>query len=112
VCFPDAIGCQPAVASFERTGEFLYPHTFDIPYGILLPRGIDNLVVGSGKSVSCQPQGIIRGMSGCMIVGQGAGAAAALAAQGEMPPRLLPAESLQSALLAQGVYLAEGPGRA
>jgi hypothetical protein len=101
----EGIGRQPARASFEKSGEFLHTHTFDIPYGVLVPRRIENLLVGSGKSVSCQPQGLIRGMSGCMIVGQAAGVAAALAAKQHITPRALDVAALRSALAAQAVDL-------
>ena len=103
--FDDAIGRQPAVASFEKTGEFFHAHTFDIPYGILLPQGVEGLLVGSGKSVSCDPMGIIRQMSGCMVCGQAAGAAAALAAAQGVPPRSVETKQLQRTLVEQGVDL-------
>jgi hypothetical protein len=101
----DGIGREPTRASFEESGEFFHAHTFDIPYGVLVPRRVENLLVGSGKSVSCQPQGLIRGMSGCMIVGQAAGVAAALAAKKGTTPRALDVAALRSALLAQGADL-------
>lgn len=106
--FDDVIGCQPARASFEKTGEFFQPHTFDIPYGILVPKVVENLLVGSGKSVSCVYQGLIRGMTGCMECGQAAGAAAALAAKEGVTPRALPVRKLQRTLLEQGVHLGSG----
>lgn len=101
----EVIGCQPTRDSFEASGEFLRPHTFDIPYGVLLPKKVDNLLVGSGKSASAQPQSLIRGMSGCMTLGQAAGAAAALAAREGISPRALHVSLLQRALLEQGAYL-------
>jgi len=103
VQFADAIGRQPSQASFKDTGHFYYSHSFDIPYGVVVPKNVDGLLVGSGKSVSCQPQGIIRGMSGCMIVGQAAGAAAALSAKQGTPPRALDVPALQRTLREQGV---------
>ena len=101
----DTIGCQPSRASFAKTGEFFWPHTCDIPYGVLIPKKIDNLLVGSGKSISCQDQGILRGMSSCMTVGQAAGAAAALCAKQGVAPRTIVIRALQRLLLDQGVYL-------
>ena len=103
--FDDVIGRQPASASFQESGEFFQDHSFDIPYGILVPKRAENLLVGSGKSVSCQPQGLIRGMSGCMIVGQAAGIAAALAARDSVPPRALEVRALQRTLSDQRVDL-------
>jgi len=105
----DTIGCQPSRASFQKTGEFFWPHTCDIPYGVVVPKNVENLLVGSGKSVSCQEQGILRGMSSCMTLGQAAGAAAALAAKQGIPPRALDVRALQRVLLDQGVYLGPAP---
>ena len=101
----EAIGCSAARASFQETGEFLHAHTFDIPYGILVPKEAENLLVGSGKSVSCEPLGVIRGMSGCMIVGQAAGVAAALAAREGVSVRSLDVRALQRTLREQGAFL-------
>ncbi len=105
VYFDDTIGCQPARARFQETGEFLHAHSFDIPYPIMIPRKVENLLVGSGKSVSCQPQGIIRCMCECMTLGQAAGTAAALAAKLGETPRQLNIRELQKKLLSNGVYL-------
>jgi len=105
VLFDDVIGCLPASASFEQTGEFFHPHTCDIPYGVLVPKGADGLLVASGKSVSCQPQGAIRGMGACMILGQAAGVAGALAARQGLSPASIEVPALQRALLEQGAWL-------
>ena len=108
VYFADTVGCAPARSRFVETGEFFQAHTFDIPYGVLLPKGIGGLVVGSGKSVSCEPQALIRGMSTCMLVGQAAGAAAALSAQQDVQPAALDIRSLQELLADQGVSFGSG----
>jgi len=105
VYFDDTIGCQPVRARFQETGEFYHAHTFDIPYRIMVPKKVENLLVGSGKSVSCQPQGIIRSMCECMIVGQAAGVAGALTAKQGITPRALNIHSLQQTLLKQEVNL-------
>jgi hypothetical protein len=47
----------------------------------------------------------------CWITGQAAGVAAALASQGGIAPRFVDVGALQSALLAQGVYLRAGVGQ-
>ena len=47
----------------------------------------------------------------CWITGQAAGVAAALASQGGIQPRAVDVAALQSALLAQGVYLRPGAAR-
>ena len=103
--FEDVIGRSPATSSFADTGEFFSVHSFDIPYGILLPKGVENLLVGSAKSVSCVPQGLLRAMATCMELGQAAGCAAGLASDLRVKPRELEIRSLQRALVQQGVYL-------
>jgi len=103
----DVIGCMAASAEFSQTGEFFHPHTFDIPYGILLPQGVKNLLVASGKSVSCQPQGLVRGMCSCMVLGQAAGVASALAAREGTSPDALDVREVQRALIEQGAWLGE-----
>jgi len=103
----DVIGCMAASAEFSQTGEFFHSHTFDIPYGILLPQGVKNLLVASGKSVSCQPQGLVRGMCSCMVLGQAAGVASALAAREGTSPDALDVREVQRALIEQGAWLGE-----
>ena len=105
VRFADAIGQLPARSSYADAGEFFHRHTFDIPYGALMPRRVENLLVGSGKSVSCDPQGQVRGMAACMIVGQAAGAAAALSAHKGVGPRELDVKQIQDLLREQGIDL-------
>jgi len=105
--FNDTIGCAPAHAGFKKTGEFFHRHTFDIPYRIMVPKKVENLLVGSGKSVSCQPQGIIRAMATCMLLGQASGTAAALAAKLGKIPQQLDIRELQKKLLVDGVYLGD-----
>ena len=106
VHFDDTVGCKPAgCADYPKWQQWVYSHTCDIPYGILLPKGIRNLLVGSGKSVSCQPQVTLRLMPSCMMVGQAAGAAAGLSARSAVTPRDVDIPTLQRALLEQGVNL-------
>jgi len=103
----DVVGRRPAGCSFKETREFFHPHSWDVPYGVVVPRGVENLLIGSGKSVSSDPPALDRGMSGCMVVGQAAGAAAALAAQQGRTPRALDVRSLQRTLVDQGVDLGD-----
>jgi hypothetical protein len=105
VRFADTVGCAPAQSRYVETGQFFHSHTFDIPYGILVPKEVDDLLVGSGKSVSCEPQGLVRGMSTCMLVGQAAGTAAALCAREGVAPRRLSTKQLQRTLMEQDAYL-------
>ena len=105
VHFDDVIACRPAFSKFKETGEFYAAHTIDIPYRIMVPKNTENLLVASGKSVSCRPQRILRFMPSCMMLGQGAGAAAALAAKTDAPVRDVDLRAVQRILLGQGVFL-------
>lgn len=105
VYFDDTIGCKPAEADFKKTGQWMYAHTYDVPYRVLLPKKTDNLLVGSGKSISCQPQSTLRLMPSCMMVGQAAGVAAGLSARLGVTPRQLDLPTLQRTLLDQAVNL-------
>lgn len=105
--FDNDVGAK-AKRSFQdmtASGEIYYPHTVDIPFRITLPKKIDNLLVGSGKTVSCMPHHLIREGSDSMRVGQAAGVAAALSAKQGNTPRALDIRTLQRTLLGQGVYL-------
>lgn len=105
VHFDDVIGRAPVRLDFDKAGDFLAPFTFDIPFGILLPKKVENFLIGSGKSASCKPQGVVAGMSLCMIVGQAAGTAASMAVQQNVSPRNVPIRDLQRRLMDDGVNL-------
>ncbi len=60
--------------------------SFDIPLRCLLPRGVEGLIMGAGRSISAERPEILRVMVHTMAVGQGAGAAAAVAALSGKPP--------------------------
>ena len=101
----DVIGTTPVVDSSRECGEYFKPFAADVPFGITVPQGCENLLVGSAKSVGTRPRALIRGMSGCMICGQGAGVAAAVAVARGTAPANVPLRDLQRELLAQDVYL-------
>ncbi len=103
----DVIGVTPAQDTRCAGGEFYQDFTADIPFGIMVPTRPGNLLVGSAKSVSTVPAGIIRGMSGCMICGQAAGVASALAAKKAVPTADVDIRDIQAGLLAQGVNLGD-----
>ncbi len=85
--------------------RFLYEHIVDIGYGILLPQKIDNILVGSGKTASCQPQTTMRCGTNSMKPAQGAGVAAAVAALSNRTTHSVDIKKVQRELLKQGVYL-------
>jgi len=77
-----------------------------IPYRCLLPQGIENLLV-AGRCLSADRavQGAARVMPFCFAMGEAAGLAAALAAQGSGRAREVNVADLQSGLRAQGAWL-------
>lgn len=79
---------------------------FEIPYGVLLPKKIDGLAV-AGRIISQthQADAWTRGQYCCMVTGQAAGTAAALAALQNTVPRWLEVAALQRALINQGVNI-------
>ena len=79
---------------------------YDIPLRCLLPEGIDNLIVaGRCLSGSHEAHSSYRVMPIAMATGQAAGVCAALATQGEIAPRAVPARDVQAELLRQGADL-------
>ena len=101
----DVIGVTSSIDSERASGEFFHPFTCDVPFGIMVPRGVEGMLVGSAKSVDTRPRGIIRGMTGCMVCGQAAGVACALGARDGVGPGSLPVRNIQRKLLEQGAYL-------
>lgn len=104
----DVIACRPAQKNFKLTGEFVSNYTVDIPYGVMVPLEVDNLLSVSGKGVSCVPQTMLRYQAAGMALGQAAGVAGAMAARRGIRPREIEIRALQRALLAQDVYLGDG----
>lgn len=88
-------------ASWLKKGE-----SYGIPYRILTPKGLDNVLV-AGRCVSTDRavQGSLRVMPGCFITGQAAGVAAALAARANCSTRALDVAAIQQALHTLGAYL-------
>jgi hypothetical protein len=61
------------------SAQVLSDDIFEIPLSCMLPNDIDNLIMGAGRSVSSVNPSTLRVMVTTMVVGQAAGAAAALA---------------------------------
>ena len=120
--FEDEIGryCYPVDIhasnnSIESFNEFLSDHTgyrykkgenYGVPYRILVPLGIENLLV-AGRCVSTDRamQSSIRVMPGCFITGQAAGVSAALCAKDGINPKDANVHKIQSKLKDMGMYL-------
>lgn len=79
---------------------------FQIPYGSLLPKTVDN-VIAAGRCISCASDLIdrVRLIPVCMVTGQAAGVAAALSAKAGVRPREVPVADIQKTLREQGAYL-------
>jgi len=79
---------------------------YDIPYGCLVPKGVENLLV-AGRCVSAShlAQSSLRVQGPCMGMGHAAGTAAALSLRLGVSPRELEVRVLQEQLLQQGALL-------
>jgi hypothetical protein len=68
--------------------------------------GIDNLLVaGRCASMTQEGQSAARVTGGCFVMGQAAGAAAAMALAQNLKPRAIDVKSLQARLEREGAYL-------
>ena len=112
-CYP--VDIHPSDNSKENYEQFHKEHfgyrykageSYGVPYRILVPQKIDNLLV-AGRCVSADRpmQSSIRVMPGCYITGQAAGAAAVLCAREECSPRNMDVRKVQQKLLEMGMYL-------
>ena len=79
---------------------------YQIPYRILVPKGVDNLLV-AGRCASCDHEalGSLRVMPQCGVMGEAAGTAAFLSLRAEVTPRALDAGELRAQLRRQGCIL-------
>lgn len=81
---------------------------YQIPYRILVPKAIDNLLVaGRCVSVTHLALGSIRVMSQCMVTGEAAGAASALSLSEGVTTRAVNVSRLQETLRAGGGIIDE-----
>ena len=89
-----------------RSSALQRGQSYGIPYRILLPQKVENLLV-CGRCVSCDRNVLasIRVIPGCWITGQAAGMGAALAVQGKTSPRGVDIKELRSELLRIGAVL-------
>ena len=83
-----------------------------MPYRVLLPQKIDNLLVaGRHYSVTSQAQKISREIPPCMAMGEAAGVAAALAVSSGVTVRKVDVKQVQKTLRAQGADPGDQSGR-
>lgn len=79
---------------------------YDIPYRCLVPLNVENLLV-TGRCISATHEAMasFRIMSVCMALGEAAGIAAAIAAEGNITPGKVDVRLIQDALVAKGANL-------
>jgi hypothetical protein len=105
--FPDSIGIFPEFV--DGYGHLVLPTTgryFQVPYGILVPRGVDDLLVAgrcvAGDRVS---HAAVRSQVCCALTGQAAGVAAAVSLRDGTTTGQVDVQRVQAALKRQGVRL-------
>ncbi|MGF6524873.1 FAD-dependent oxidoreductase [Variovorax sp. PvP013] len=109
--FPDAIGVNGWPMELHADGgvEWRFPRDADrafndLPWRMLVPRGVDNLLVaGRCASMTHEGQSAARASGACFAMGQAAGTAAAHA--GRAPLREVDTALLRERLRADGVWL-------
>jgi hypothetical protein len=80
----------------------------ELPYRMLVPAGIDNLLVaGRCASMTHDGQSAARVSGACFAMGEAAGTAAALALGGNTIPRDIAVEKLQQELKQRGAFLGQ-----
>jgi hypothetical protein len=106
-------GMEGSAEDIENRELVASLYTYEIPYRCLLPQNVEGLVIG-GRAISSnhEADGYTRNQPACMVTGQAAGVAAALAAQNGVSPRDLDPARIQESLKALGTYihLDEMPG--
>ncbi len=105
--FEDSIGIFPEF--LDAYGVVIIPTTgryFEIPYGVIRPRKIENLLVAgrcvSGDKIS---HAALRQMMCCTVTGQGAGVVAAVSVKENVNTGEVNIEHVQNALQKQGVRI-------
>ncbi|NPV06482.1 MAG: FAD-dependent oxidoreductase [Anaerolineae bacterium] len=105
--FEDVIGTVAMRNKHPRGGTLFGPGYADVPYRVMLPQRVENVIVASGKSISTQPRGLLRAEGHCVVLGQGAGVAAAVAAEDGTTAQGVNIRAVQQELLRQNVHLGD-----
>jgi len=92
----------------EKTWRPPKDFRYQIPYRILVPQGVDGLLV-AGRCASCDHEalGSLRVMPQCGVMGQAAGVASALSIRQDVPPCAVDVGALQTELRRQDCILDE-----
>ena len=103
--FDDQIGCFSFIDN--PRDRVTQAGAYGIPYRALLPLGMDNLLVaGRMISVDTSAHNSTRNTVCCLLCGQAAGTAAALAAQAQRAPKEIDVQRLLDTLRKDGALLA------
>jgi len=105
--FDESIGIFPEF--IDGYGVLVLPTTgryFHVPYGALVPQGIDNLLI-AGRSVAGDKisHAAVRNMMCCTVTGQGAGVAAAISVKNRVSTAEVSITDIQTELKRQGVRI-------
>jgi hypothetical protein len=94
----DSVGLCPGLSP-------VFP-TLEIPYGCLVPEGVDGLMA-AGRNLSCDvtSHAALREIPECWVLGQAAGAGAALAVKNNEQPKEVSVEAVQQELRRQGAIV-------
>jgi hypothetical protein len=76
-----------------------------LPLSIIVGARPANAIVGSAKNPSTERPGMLRGQAGCLVLGRGAGVAAAEAAKQNVPVNAVDISAVQTELRRQKVVL-------
>lgn len=93
--------------TFQKRVPVIGGHSYDIPYGCLIPQSLSNvLIAGRCLSSTREANGSARVMGQCLATGEAAGTAAAMCVElGHSDVRKVPTQDLRQALRAQGAIL-------
>src|SRR6201990_457554 len=117
--FPDSIGVNGWPLEQHVAGDVIFkfppiPQSRgfnELPYRMLVPAGVDNLLVaGRCASMTHDGQSAARVSGACFVMGEAAGMAAALALGGNTNPRDIDVGKLQGQLRQQGAFLGRDQG--
>jgi len=98
--FTDSVGRGVTIKRWGAGSE-----TFDVPLRCMLPPNVEGLIIGSGRSTASNPAELLRIQPVTMIVGQGAGVAAAVSVQAGTAVRDVDTADVRRVLQKQGVIL-------
>ncbi|MFP4579087.1 MAG: FAD-dependent oxidoreductase [Candidatus Sumerlaeia bacterium] len=115
--FDDSIGYGSFFIDIHNVGgpgmdkKTYRPHKgfkYQIPYGIIVPRDVENLLVaGRCASADHEALGSLRVMPQCGVMGQAAGVASQLSLQNQIAPREVNVPELQTTLRKQKVIVTD-----